>query len=40
MSNRGWAAVRELGIEEEIKKIAIPLYKRAIHINGQGEGLC
>ena len=35
MSNRGWNAVRELGIEEEIKKIAIPLYKRAMHINGQ-----
>ncbi len=33
MSNRGWKALREIGIEEEIKKIAIPLDKRAMHVN-------
>lgn len=32
MSNRGWKALREVGIEEEIKKIAIPLDKRAMHV--------
>jgi len=37
MSNRGWQALREVGIEEEIKKIAIPLYKRAMHIVGEAE---
>ncbi|MGB8375650.1 MAG: FAD-dependent oxidoreductase, partial [Salegentibacter sp.] len=33
MSNRGWSALREAGIEEEIKKLAIPLNKRAMHVN-------
>lgn len=33
MSNRGWRSLREVGIEEEIKKIAIPLDKRAMHVN-------
>ncbi|MEX0291251.1 MAG: FAD-dependent oxidoreductase, partial [Flavobacteriaceae bacterium] len=32
MSNRGWKALREVGLEEEIKKIAIPLYQRAMHV--------
>ena len=32
MSNRGWKALKEVGIEKEIKKIAIPLDKRAIHV--------
>ncbi|MGB6152690.1 MAG: NAD(P)/FAD-dependent oxidoreductase [Pricia sp.] len=32
MSNRGWKALREVGIESEIKKIAIPLDKRAMHV--------
>ena len=32
MSNRGWRSLREAGIEEEIKKIAIPLDKRAMHV--------
>src|SRR3990167_6638583 len=27
MSNRGWLALREVGLEEEIKKIALPLNK-------------
>ncbi|TKD55895.1 NAD(P)/FAD-dependent oxidoreductase [Flavobacterium sp. ASW18X] len=33
MSNRGWQALREVGLEDEIKKIAIPLYQRAMHVN-------
>ena len=37
MSNRGWNALHEVGIEEEIKKIAIPLDKRAMHVVGQPE---
>lgn len=37
MSNRGWRALREVGLEEEIKKIAIPLDKRAMHVIGQEE---
>ena len=32
MSNRGWRALETLGIENEIKKIGIPVDKRAIHI--------
>jgi len=37
MSNRGWLALREVEIEDEIKKIAIPLDKRAMHVIGQTE---
>lgn len=37
MSNRGWTALRAVGIEEEIKKIGIPLDKRAMHVVGQPE---
>ncbi|TAI46774.1 FAD-dependent oxidoreductase [Flagellimonas allohymeniacidonis] len=33
MSNRGWKALRRVGLEDEIKKIAIPLEKRAMHVN-------
>ncbi len=32
MSDRGWKSLREVGIEDEIKKIAIPLDKRAMHV--------
>ncbi len=32
MSNRGWKALRKVGLEKEVKKIAIPLDKRALHI--------
>ncbi len=32
MSNRGWKALKEVGIAEEIKKIAIPMDKRAMHV--------
>ncbi|OQD41599.1 FAD-dependent oxidoreductase [Croceivirga radicis] len=35
MSNRGWNALHAVGLEEEIKKIAIPLYQRAMHVNDQ-----
>ncbi|TFG78799.1 MAG: FAD-dependent monooxygenase [Flavobacteriales bacterium] len=37
MSNRGWKALREVGLEDEIKKIGIPLDKRAMHVIGQPE---
>lgn len=37
MSNRGWSALEEVGIDSEIKKIAIPLDKRAMHVNGKPE---
>ncbi len=33
MSNRGWKTLRNLGLEDEIKKIAIPLHQRALHVN-------
>ncbi|MGB5460456.1 MAG: NAD(P)/FAD-dependent oxidoreductase [Eudoraea sp.] len=35
MSDRGWKTLSEVDIEKEIKKIAIPLYKRAMHVNGK-----
>jgi kynurenine 3-monooxygenase len=35
MSDRGWNALRAVGIEESIKKIAIPLDKRAMHVLGK-----
>lgn len=35
MSDRGWRSLREIGIETEIKKIAIPLDKRAMHVVGK-----
>src|SRR5690606_7144076 len=34
MSNRGWAALEKVGLHEKIKKIAIPMDKRAMHIKG------
>ena len=37
MSNRGWKTLREIGLEEEVKKLAIPLDNRAMHIVGQAE---
>ncbi len=33
MSTRGWSALEELGIADEIRELAIPMDKRAIHIN-------
>lgn len=32
MSNRGWKTLEDIGIDAEIKKIGIPVDKRAIHI--------
>lgn len=37
MSNRGWKALREVGLEKEVQKLAIPLDKRAMHLVGQSE---
>ncbi len=33
MSNRGWRSLQQVGLEERIKEIAIPLDKRAMHVN-------
>ncbi|WP_375323774.1 FAD-dependent oxidoreductase [Flagellimonas sp. GZD32] len=33
MSNRGWRSLRKVGLEDQIKEIAIPLDKRAMHVN-------
>lgn len=33
MSNRGWRSLDHVGITDEIKKIGIPLDKRAMHVN-------
>ena len=33
MSNRGWRSLDEVGIGAKIKEIAIPLDKRAMHVN-------
>ncbi len=35
MSDRGWKALRGAGIEDEVRKIGIPLYRRAMHVVGQ-----
>jgi kynurenine 3-monooxygenase len=35
MSDRGWKALQEAGIEAEVRNIAIPLYKRAMHVIGK-----
>lgn len=32
MSNRGWDALRKIGIEEEVRKLSLPLDKRAMHV--------
>src|SRR5690606_4463411 len=32
ISNRGWKAHREAGIEGEVRELAIPLYRRAMHL--------
>ncbi len=37
MSTRGWNALHEVGIDAEVRKIAIPLDKRAMHLVGQTE---
>lgn len=35
MSHRGWRALDDVGLGEEIRKIAIPMEKRAIHAIGE-----
>jgi kynurenine 3-monooxygenase len=35
MSNRGWRALDEIGLGDEIRQLAIPMEKRAIHLVGQ-----
>ena len=35
MSHRGWRALDDVGLGDEIRKIAIPMEKRAIHLVGQ-----
>lgn len=37
MSVRGWKALEQVGISEAIKEIAIPMDKRAMHVNGKSE---
>ena len=32
MSNRGWKTLQDIGLEDEIKKIGIPVDKRGIHM--------
>lgn len=32
MSNRGWKTLQDIGLEEEIRKIGIPVDKRGIHL--------
>jgi len=32
MSNRGWLALKNIGLDDEIRKIGIPVEKRAIHM--------
>ena len=31
LSDRGWKALRGIGIEEQIREVAIPMYKRVMH---------
>ncbi|UZO80518.1 FAD-dependent monooxygenase [Aquimarina sp. ERC-38] len=37
MSARGWKTLDRIGIGEEVRKLGIPMDKRAIHVNGQDE---
>ena len=31
LSKRGWSAIKKVGVEKEVLKIAIPMYKRIMH---------
>ena len=33
LSVRGWTALEKVGVDLEVKKIAIPMYKRVMHDN-------
>ncbi len=35
LSDRGWKALRKVNIEKEIRKLALPLDKRAMHVPGK-----
>ncbi len=35
LSDRGWKTLQKVGIEKEVKKIAIPLFKRAMHVDSK-----
>ncbi|PKP40631.1 MAG: kynurenine 3-monooxygenase [Bacteroidetes bacterium HGW-Bacteroidetes-13] len=35
MSHRGWNALKKAGIEQQVRKLGIPMDKRAIHLVGQ-----
>ena len=35
MSDRGWKALERVGIAQEVREIGIPLYQRAMHVNGK-----
>jgi kynurenine 3-monooxygenase len=35
LSNRGWKALEKIGLADDIKKIGIPMDKRAIHIGNE-----
>lgn len=37
MSIRGWKTLDRVGIGEEVRKLAIPMHKRAMHVNGEPE---
>ncbi len=32
MSDRGWKTLQDIGLDDEIRKIGIPVYKRGIHL--------
>ncbi len=36
LSKRGWSALKKVGVEKEVLKIAIPMYKRIMH-DSKGE---
>ncbi|WP_192822287.1 NAD(P)/FAD-dependent oxidoreductase [Rufibacter sp. LB8] len=36
LSDRGWRALETIGISEDIKKVAMPMYRRVMH-DGQGN---
>lgn len=36
MSNRGWKALEDIGLDDAIRKIGIPVEKRAIHMQDKG----
>ena len=36
LSERGWRALRGIGVQEQVRQVALPLYKRAMHdVRGQ-----